>query len=99
MYQMSGNVWEWCEDWYDEKAYERYKSGDLTLPETGAPGVLRGGSWRNSDPDYFRAPTATTPIPTIGAAAAGFVVWGMWWVVLLPRLAEVLTLRPLDLSS
>jgi formylglycine-generating enzyme required for sulfatase activity len=51
---MSGNVWEWCEDWHESKAYARYKTGNLTPPQSGGYRVLRGGSWFDDNPDRFR---------------------------------------------
>ena len=54
LYQMAGNVWEWCADWYDDKAYTRYQAGDLTPPKRGVSRVLRGGSWVNVNSNGFR---------------------------------------------
>jgi len=36
LYNMAGNAWEWCAEWFDGKAYLRYKSGDLTLPQASS---------------------------------------------------------------
>lgn len=53
IYDMAGNIWEWCEDWYNGDYYLMSPLYDPRGPKTGTRRSLRGGSW-GDDTKYLR---------------------------------------------
>ena len=62
LYDMSGNVYEWCWDWFDPDAYHKYQDPDCTGPKKGSKRVIRGGSV--SSPSKYARISARVGVPT-----------------------------------
>jgi formylglycine-generating enzyme required for sulfatase activity len=73
LYDMHGNVYEWCSDWYDENYYDNSPDTDPTGPESGTERVIRGGCWYR-EPYFVRSADRSSNNPINRFSGDGFRV-------------------------
>jgi len=71
IYDMSGNLREWCSDWYSELYYKVSPELNPTGPESGSSRAMRGGSW-GSDGGRMRASYRDKDFPYMAVRDFGF---------------------------
>jgi formylglycine-generating enzyme required for sulfatase activity len=71
LYDMHGNVHEWCQDWFDRNYYSQSPSNSPLGPSSGLAKVLRGGDWGSED-WYCRCASRSLSSPDRRSNRLGF---------------------------
>lgn len=87
LYDMHGNIWEWCNDYYSENHYQKSGGENPHGPSTGEERVLRGGSWANGA-ESLRCWRRYSETPGFADVCFGYEAYGFRCVRRAPPLRQ-----------